>query len=445
VNCEHIRPLLSAYLDGELDAGEQAQVAAHLAHCQACARTLDEWRALGQEIRTLPDLPVPSGMRAEFSTRLHRRSPFSGPLMRPLVSVLSTVVFVIALAALAIGTSRTIRRMQTLDRAAEIVATFPANGATGVPLDANLTIIFARPMDRASVEAAIQTTPPVQLAFAWQKETLTAVPLTDWQPATQYTLVVASTAREAEGGMLETPFVLRFETEAALPTTTPTALPTATDTALAATSPTAPPTASPTPSPTTAPIESPTQPPVASPTTPPTPSPTLSPSPSPTGALTPIGRFGYLWRTELGGPGGPLGLATAEEQELWNAVQPFERGRMIWLDQLHEDQIYVLTYGQDENQGTWQQYVDTYREGEPESAGLTPPEGLLEPVRGFGRLWREELGGPEALVGWALAPEEGYTGAVQPFVHGLMLWNPLSDAIYVLWDDSTWKAYPAAS
>jgi hypothetical protein len=445
VNCDRIRPLLSTYLDGELDAGEHAQVAAHLAHCQACTRALDDWRALGQKIRTLPDLAVPSEMRAEFSTRLHRRRYFSGPLMRPLVSALSTVVFIVALAALAIGTSRTIRRMQTLDRAAEIIATFPANGATDMPLDTNLTLIFARPMDRASVDAAIQIAPPMQLAFAWQEETLTVVPFTNWQSATEYTLIIASTAREEEGGTLETPFVLRFETEGALPTTTPTALPTATDTALAAASPTAPPTVSPTPSPTAVPLESPTQTPVASPTLPPTPSPTPPPTPSPTGALTPIGRFGYLWRSELGGPGGPLGLATAEEQELWNAVQPFERGLMIWLDQLHEDQIYVLAYGQDENQGTWQQYADTYREGEPESAGLTPPEGLLEPVRGFGRLWREELGGPDALIGWALAPEEGYIGAVQPFVHGLMLWNPLSDAIYVLWDDSTWKAYPAAS
>ena len=88
--------------------------------------------------------------------------------------------------------------------------------------------------------------------------------------------------------------------------------------------------------------------------------------------------------------------------------------------------------------------METWREGDPEIGGLTPPEGLFEPVRGFGRLWREELGGPDALAGWALEPEQGYTGSVQPFEHGLMLWNPLDETVYVLWDDLTWTAYPVS-
>jgi len=39
--------------------------------------------------------------------------------------------------------------------------------------------------------------------------------------------------------------------------------------------------------------------------------------------LTPIGRFGHIWRSEFDGPGGPLGYATAVEQELWCARQHF--------------------------------------------------------------------------------------------------------------------------
>jgi len=145
---------------------------------------------------------------------------------------------------------------------------------------------------------------------------------------------------------------------------------------------------------------------------------------------------------ELGGPGGSLGYATAVEQELWCAEQHFERGQMFWLDQLREDPIYMLYYGAGEPGGNWQRYVDTWREGDPESAGLAPPTGLFEPIRGFGQLWREELNGPSALIGWALEPEQGFTGSVQPFEHGLMLWTPLDQAVYVLWDDGTWTAYP---
>lgn len=384
MNCDRIRPLLSAYLDGELEPPQQAEVAAHLAACQECARTLEDFRALGQGVHALPDVPVPAGMRAEFGTRLHeqRRSAFSGFGTRLLASGASAVVLVILLIALAVGMSAVLRRMQAVGQVAQVVATYPLDGATGVPLGANLTLTFGRPMDRASVEAAVHIVPEMQLAFAWHGETLTLVPFTDWRPSTPYTLTVAGTARTVDGASLIEPFVLRFETVAG--------------------------------------------------------------EEAPAESLNPIGRFGHVWRAELGGPDGPLGYATAVEQELWCAAQPFERGLMVWLDQLHEDHIYVLAYGANETSGTWQRYVDTWREGDPKSTGLMPPERHLEePIRGFGRLWLEELGGPDALVGWALEPEQGYTGSLQSFEHGLMLWNPFDEVVYVLWDDFTWNSYPA--
>ncbi len=382
MNCDHVRPLLSLYLDGELDPAQRDGVAAHLTTCPECARVLEDFRALGEGIRALPDVPSPVKMEVEFGSRLRKRSLFPNFGTRLVASGASAAVLVVVLIGLAVGISAVLQRMQATGQAAKIVATYPADGATDVPLDTNLTLTFGRPMDRASVESVMYIAPQVQLAFAWQGETLTVVPFVDWQPSTAYTLTVAGTAREASGAVLGEPFTLRFETVATEETSE--------------------------------------------------------------GLLNPIGRLGEVWRAALDGPDGPLGYATAVEQKLWCAGQHFERGLMIWLDQLHEDHIYVLTYGATETSGTWQVYVDTWREGDPESSELAPPERLFEPIRGFGRLWREELGGPDAPVGWALEYEQGYTGSVQPFEHGLMLWNPLNQVVYVLWDDFTWTAYPVS-
>ena len=63
--------------------------------------------------------------------------------MPRLASGLLSIAFLIALVTLAVGTSRVIQRMKALDYAAEVVATYPPDGATGVPLDAKLTLTFA--------------------------------------------------------------------------------------------------------------------------------------------------------------------------------------------------------------------------------------------------------------------------------------------------------------
>ena len=47
-------PALSAYLDGELDAGERRRVAAHLAACPACTAYLARLQALSADFRALP-------------------------------------------------------------------------------------------------------------------------------------------------------------------------------------------------------------------------------------------------------------------------------------------------------------------------------------------------------------------------------------------------------
>jgi hypothetical protein len=79
---------------------------------------------------------------------------------------------------------------------------------------------------------------------------------------------------------------------------------------------------------------------------------------------------------------------------------------MFWLRPI--DQIWVITTN-DEDEQIWQIYEDNFEEGMPESdPEFAPTEpGLLQPIRGFGLLWREN---PElrANLGWAIAEEVGY-------------------------------------
>jgi len=54
----------------------------------------------------------------------------------------------------------------------------------------------------------------------------------------------------------------------------------------------------------------------------------------------------------------------------------------------------------------------------PEGARLTPPPGLFEPIRGFGFVWFEKLGGPASQLGWATDPEKGFCARSSPLTMG---------------------------
>jgi hypothetical protein len=84
----------------------------------------------------------------------------------------------------------------------------------------------------------------------------------------------------------------------------------------------------------------------------------------------------------------------------------------------------------------WQSYVDTWREGEPASGGETPPAGLYEPMRGFGKLWRSETSIRNTL-GWAVAPEAAERGHLQYYRGGgWMIYRSTPDRVYLLYPDN---------
>lgn len=117
---------------------------------------------------------------------------------------------------------------------------------------------------------------------------------------------------------------------------------------------------------------------------------TLEPSITPTATTTPT----------------PDPFPTPVEGQIYVAEQRFEDGWMFWLQPV--GQIWLLTIDED-NRGVWTTYDDTFIEGELEiDPKIIPPEGLIQPERGFGKLWRENPEVREA-IGWAVEEELGHT------------------------------------
>jgi anti-sigma factor RsiW len=66
MSCEHLHEQLNALLDGELPPAEAAALAAHLADCPDCARTLQELAELRVAIAGLEEEEVPPGLEARI-------------------------------------------------------------------------------------------------------------------------------------------------------------------------------------------------------------------------------------------------------------------------------------------------------------------------------------------------------------------------------------------
>lgn len=112
--------------------------------------------------------------------------------------------------------------------------------------------------------------------------------------------------------------------------------------------------------------------------------PTATPSPSPT----------------------PDPFPTPVVGAIYVAEQRFERGWMFWLQP--NQQIWLLTVN-DSDEHLWAVYSDDYVEGDIEfDPDLEIPEGTMQPIRGFGKLWRENPEVKQAL-GFALEDEVGHT------------------------------------
>lgn len=144
-----------------------------------------------------------------------------------------------------------------------------------------------------------------------------------------------------------------------------------------------------------------------------TPEPTSSPTIEPTDTVVPTPAIT------------PVALARSFECGASMIEQPFERGRMFWISRSTDDrcdstpdftpgngEIWVLFFDPGVETGTWVSFVDDWDENtDVESDPLMiPPEGLLQPVRGFGDVWRNKLSASERnAIGWAVLAEWPFT------------------------------------
>ena len=130
-----------------------------------------------------------------------------------------------------------------------------------------------------------------------------------------------------------------------------------------------------------------------------------------------------------------LGCPTTGETVLTHAAsQPFEHGALFWNGDARL--IYLL----DGSTTAWLRYTDTWNEGDPLGGYETPPAGFYEPVRGFGKLWREQ---PDVRtrLGWGTAPESGLiSAAIQPFDRGLIIRSD-TNTVRVLYSNGAWEQY----
>ena len=91
---------------------------------------------------------------------------------------------------------------------------------------------------------------------------------------------------------------------------------------------------------------------------------------------------------------------------IYVAEQRFEGGWMFWLQP--NGQIWLLTVNED-GENIWTVYDDNFVDGDLETdPEIVAPEGRIQPVRGFGKLWRENLE-VRSAIGWALEDEMGHT------------------------------------
>lgn len=101
--CAALEPLLSAHLDGELDAPLGRAVAEHLRACADCAAECDELRVVRSLVRSLPVRRLPEGSALRAPTADEGAAPRGTPVLARAAVVLGVAAGLLTGAALSLG------------------------------------------------------------------------------------------------------------------------------------------------------------------------------------------------------------------------------------------------------------------------------------------------------------------------------------------------------
>ncbi len=241
--CESIRPLISAFFDGDLTPSESTILHKHLADCTECRAIVDEYQRIRSDIRELPQNTPPDNLaNTVWSETVKRPRPtgirrFFGATTAKVG--LSTVA---ALAILAVISAFLVVRGYNQGITPSIASSEPTTSQNW-PVYQPVKIVFNKPMNHQSVEDNLQIWPPGErdrIPMSWQGNTLvlgsSSSQSTLFLPDTAYQVVVLGTAQDAYGHALGQTWSISFTTSTVAQSQTPT--PTATSTENPTTQPT---------------------------------------------------------------------------------------------------------------------------------------------------------------------------------------------------------------
>ncbi len=134
-----------------------------------------------------------------------------------------------------------------------------------------------------------------------------------------------------------------------------------------------------------------------------------------------------------------LGCPQSQPVAISSAIEPFERGSMLWASALADQPvktIYVLYAN-----GSYQRYPDTWQDGvDPSDTGVSAPSGRFAPIRGFGKVWHSNPAVQHGL-GFALRLDAGTSGEIERFARGEMLYVAQQNQTYIF-ANGTWRTDP---
>src|SRR5438477_6346008 len=99
--CDAILPVLSAGLDREVAADEQAAAQRHLAECVDCRASVEVWSSVGAGIKALPVIPPSARVDDAIyaiarGRRTYRPAPVRGIAARALIAVTAVIAVIVA-------------------------------------------------------------------------------------------------------------------------------------------------------------------------------------------------------------------------------------------------------------------------------------------------------------------------------------------------------------